>query len=184
MGYTLANSVATSGRTGWPSIYWKRNMIFITVGTQIPFRRLVSEMAKWATKNPGIKVIAQVGVGGGSFDSMECHELIDKSLFDSLLSESEIIVAHAGMGSILSALTAGKPVIVLPRRFEHGEHRNDHQIATARVMEGKPGIKVIWDELELSEALNARESIKADKKLDPYAPESFTNNLKKLLACT
>ncbi len=41
------------------------------------------------------------------------------------------IVAHAGMGTILTALEMGKPLLVMPRRAALGEHRNDHQLATA-----------------------------------------------------
>ena len=40
------------------------------------------------------------------------------------------IVAHAGMGTILTALETGKRLLVMPRRAALGEHRNDHQLAT------------------------------------------------------
>ena len=44
---------------------------------------------------------------------------------------ADAIIAHAGMGTILTALEMGKPLLVMPRRAELGEHRNDHQLATA-----------------------------------------------------
>jgi UDP-N-acetylglucosamine transferase subunit ALG13 len=36
------------------------------------------------------------------------------------------------MGTIISALEVGKPLVLLPRLASMGEHRNDHQLGTAR----------------------------------------------------
>ena len=46
-----------------------------------------------------------------------------------------MIYAHAGMGTILSALKQDKPIIIVPRLASLKEHRNDHQIATAMRMD-------------------------------------------------
>ena len=40
----------------------------------------------------------------------------------------------------------GLPMIVMPRRAELGEHRNDHQSATARRLSHLPGLSVAEDE--------------------------------------
>jgi UDP-N-acetylglucosamine transferase subunit ALG13 len=53
------------------------------------------------------------------------------------------------MGSILSALSLGKPLLILPRREDLGEHRNDHQRATAGWVAGRRGVFVAADEAEL-----------------------------------
>lgn len=52
--------------------------------------------------------------------------------FDKLCHDARLIVAHAGMGTIISAMTKGKPIIVFPRIAALGEHRNEHQLATSK----------------------------------------------------
>lgn len=64
-----------------------------------------------------------------------------------------MIVAHAGIGTILSAKRWGKPLVILPRRHGLGEHRNDHQLATARQVESLPGIHVAWEAADLGPLL-------------------------------
>ena len=58
----------------------------------------------------------------------------------------------------LSALELGKPVIVLPRQARHGEHRNDHQLATAAKFGSRGMVQVAQDETHLRELLNQFES--------------------------
>jgi UDP-N-acetylglucosamine transferase subunit ALG13 len=49
-----------------------------------------------------------------------------------MMSEADVVVSHAGVGTIATALTLNKPLLVLPRRGAFGEHVNDHQVGTAR----------------------------------------------------
>lgn len=69
---------------------------------------------------------------------------------------AQVIVSHAGMGSLLTALRHRRPILIMPRKASLGEHRNDHQMATARWMEGRPGVTVAWDEAMIGEALDRR----------------------------
>ncbi len=70
------------------------------------------------------------------------------------MSEAELIVAHAGMGSILTALELGRPILVMPRLGARRETRNDHQVATARRFRALGHVAVAFDEHELVEALD------------------------------
>jgi len=45
-------------------------------------------------------------------------------------------------------------MLVLPRRADLGEVNTDHQLATARWLEGRPGIQVCFDEAQLPQALD------------------------------
>jgi hypothetical protein len=58
------------------------------------------------------------------------------------------------MGSIITALELGKPIVVMPRRAELGEHRNDHQMATARSLLAQGKVIVAFDESHLLEKLD------------------------------
>lgn len=58
------------------------------------------------------------------------------------------------MGSILTALELGKPILVMPRRGDLDETRNDHQLATARHFLSQGRVAVAFDELELAAKLD------------------------------
>ena len=55
------------------------------------------------------------------------------------------------MGSIITALELGKRIIVMPRRADLGEHRSDHQVATAKRFAEQGRIEVAFNERELLE---------------------------------
>lgn len=69
--------------------------------------------------------------------------------FNSLFAKARLIVAHAGMGTIISAMQQNKPIIVFPRIAALGEHRNEHQMATARQMDKMKYVHVAYDEKQL-----------------------------------
>lgn len=119
-------------------------MIFVTVGTQLPFPRLIDEMERLAA-DLGEEVIAQTGPYEGPLSHMQGTQNMAPEVFERNFTAARVVVAHAGIGSILSAKRYGKPLVVLPRRLAHGEHRNDHQLATARAMEAITGVHVAWE---------------------------------------
>ncbi|MFI5491400.1 glycosyltransferase [Actinoplanes sp. NPDC051859] len=53
------------------------------------------------------------------------------------LAEADVVISHAGVGSALAAMQAGKRALYVPRRREHGEHVDDHQVEMARELEGR-----------------------------------------------
>ena len=124
-------------------------MIFVTVGEQLPFDRLVRSMDEWAAKS-GKKVFAQIGNSELIPAHIEFKQFIDPEEFKATMFAAELIVAHAGMGSIISAVEMGKPIIVMPRKSSLGEHRNDHQIATANRFLALNYVSVALDETELA----------------------------------
>ena len=83
--------------------------------------------------------------------------------------ERVLIVAHAGMGSIITALEYGKPIIVLPRRGQLRETRNDHQFATAKHFSQQGRITAAFDERDLVEKLDHFEASSATNRVDLHA---------------
>jgi len=131
-------------------------MIFLTVGTQLPFERLVKAMDSWCADNPQETVFGQIAsVGGDGYKpcNFEWKEFVEPDEFARKYEEADVIVAHAGMGSIISALTDAKKILVMPRRADLNEHRNDHQLATAARFQSRAGIYVIMDETNLAPSL-------------------------------
>jgi UDP-N-acetylglucosamine transferase subunit ALG13 len=48
------------------------------------------------------------------------------------MTSSELVIVHAGAGSIIQAMQAGKVPVVMPRRASLGEHVDDHQLELVR----------------------------------------------------
>jgi UDP-N-acetylglucosamine transferase subunit ALG13 len=118
-------------------------LIFVTVGTQLPFPRLTRFMASWAACHDE-KVIMQTG-DTVSFSGCVTYGSIGGLRFTELVRTARVVVSHAGIGSVLAAKDLGKPIILVPRRGSLGEHRNDHQVATAVSLEGRRGLRVAWE---------------------------------------
>ncbi len=131
-------------------------MILVTVGAQMPFDRLVQAVDAWAeaTGRTG-EVFAQIGEGGREPRHIAWTHFLEPDEFRRRLAEADVLVAHAGTGSIFSALEFGIPVLVLPRHADKNETRNDHQIATAKRFEALGHVRVAWDESEVGPALEA-----------------------------
>lgn len=111
-------------------------MIFLTVGTQFPFDRLVRAVDEAIGEN-GLdeQVFAQVGASTYRPKNFETVAELEKSLFDKYISEANGIISHAGMGCITMALEYRKPLLVMPRLKKYDEVVNDHQVAIAKKFE-------------------------------------------------
>ena len=153
-------------------------MIFVTVGTQLPFDRLVVEVDAWASRQHGRRVVAQIGPTALKPRNIDCRDFISPAECRELMSSARAIVGHAGMGTILTALELGKPILVVPRRAALGEHRNDHQLATARRFAALPGVSVAFDESELPGKLDELDHLAAQHRIGRYAPDGFVAALR------
>jgi len=145
-------------------------MIFVTTGTQLAFPRLVDAMAKLAPEL-GEEIIAQIGPDTKPRAGLTIHDALTPAQFETYFKQARVVVAHAGIGSILSAKRYGRPLIMMPRRFDLGEHRNDHQAATAREVEGREGLYIAWSEDDLKALLTGPELAPArDGESEKSAP--------------
>jgi UDP-N-acetylglucosamine transferase subunit ALG13 len=157
-------------------------MIFLSVGTQLPFDRLIRAVDNWAAETGNKDVIAQIGPSDFKPRCIECVQFLSPEEFRSLQGKARVMIAHAGMGSIVTALEFGKPIVIMPRDHSKGEHRNNHQMATAQRFLETPGVYVAMDEIELSAKLNDLGSLEAASSMSSKAPEAFTGKLKDYIA--
>ncbi|WP_298337627.1 glycosyltransferase [uncultured Erythrobacter sp.] len=97
----------------------------------------------------GMDVIAQTGKGSYKPQNLEARASFAPAEFEALIERSKLIVSHAGIGTVLTAQRFQKPILLFPRRFDKGEHRNDHQVATVRHLQGRSGILIAMEESEL-----------------------------------
>lgn len=137
--------MATPHKAGWSPLPWVVAVIFVTVGSQLPFDRMVAAVDAWsarATSRPD--VLAQVGAGRADYQHLRCERFVDDERYGKELRSARLVVAHAGIGSVMAASEAGIPVIVVPREHRRGECVNDHQVQTARQLERMGVVQVAW----------------------------------------
>jgi UDP-N-acetylglucosamine transferase subunit ALG13 len=127
-------------------------VIFVTVGGQLPFDRLVHAVDQWAEEDPG-GVFAQIGASDRPPARVRWQRFLSPGEFQSRVAEARLVVSHAGIGTILTAIDLRKPIVVMPRRQALGEHRNDHQWATVQHLRADLGVHVAEDEHRLVDYL-------------------------------
>jgi UDP-N-acetylglucosamine transferase subunit ALG13 len=153
-------------------------VIFVTVGTQLPFDRLIGAIDAWASADSRIPVFAQIGPSRLRPRHIEYAQFVSPAECAQRMEDASAIVAHAGMGTILTALELGKPLLVLPRRAALGEHRNEHQLATAHRFAELGKLHVAFDESELPFALDELNRDVVQPRLGAYAPEPLLKSLR------
>jgi UDP-N-acetylglucosamine transferase subunit ALG13 len=126
-------------------------MIFVTTGTnEQGFDRLV----RAARELPGDEeLVVQYG------SSTEAH---GRGLWEAFMpwedmthymTQARVVIAHAGVGSILLAHRCGKRPIVLPRRVDLGEAVDDHQVGLGRRLHARGEVTFVEDEAALHRAV-------------------------------
>jgi UDP-N-acetylglucosamine transferase subunit ALG13 len=153
-------------------------MIFVTVGTQGQFDRLIRTIDEWAGAHGRTDVFAQTGPSDYRSKHIRTETVIDPTEFRKRVESASLVIAHAGMGSIITALELGKPIIVMPRRANLGEHRNDHQVATAKRFAEQGRIMVALNEQELFDKLDQLEVSDEVERLDSEASPHLIDTIR------
>lgn len=160
-------------------------MIFVTTGTVWPFDRLIRAMDAWAAAHPDTPAFAQIGTGAYEPRHMDWARSLDPGPYAGLIGQARVIVAHAGIGSLVTAGRQGLPIVLLPRRAALKEHVNDHQVATAERFAARPGVLVAADEgAGLDAAIAAARAVPPGSlpRLAAHAPEPFLARLRAFAA--
>ncbi len=160
------------------------SLILLTIGTMLPFDRLVRAIDRWAGDHGDREVFAQIGDKGQYRPiHMRWAQLLGPQEFAGLVDRCELLIAHAGTGSFFLAAERMRPIVLFPRRASLGEHNTDHQVSTARWLLQKPGVYVAMAEDELpgaiAKALSHRSDVAA--RVPPFAPEAFIGRLREAL---
>lgn len=155
-------------------------MIFLTVGTQFAFDRLVKGVDE-AVESGSIteEIYAQIGESSYKPRNFKAVKSLDKNIFDSYLHQASYIVSHAGMGTITMALDNNKPLLVMPRQKKYGEVVNDHQVAIAREFEKFGHILAAYKQEDLSEKIQKLKSFIPQPR--STSPELVINRIAQFL---
>lgn len=106
----------------------------VTVGTQegYGFDRLYDALVPLLQD---CEVLWQTGTQDVRAWGIDGRERVDHAELNAAIGEADIVVAHSGTGSALSAFDQGKAPILVPRIKAHREHVDDHQLQIAREMQ-------------------------------------------------
>ncbi len=135
----------------------------------MPFDRLTKTVDQWARAQGRNDVFAQIGSTDYRPSSIQWTPFLSTEEFSQKYMEANVIVAHAGTGSIITALQLGKPILIMPRRASLRETRNDHQVATSEQFRRFDSVKVALDEKELFASLNEIDTMRGRQTIAPYA---------------
>ncbi|KUK17270.1 PssE/Cps14G family polysaccharide biosynthesis glycosyltransferase [Thermococcus sibiricus] len=136
-------------------------MIFVTVGTHYQgFERLIKKMDEIAGKIDD-EVVMQIGYTDYEPKNAKWFRFLEKEEdILELYKKAEIIVAHAGAGTLLTALSFGKPIVVVPRLKKFGEHIDDQQLELAEALESMGKAIAVYDIEKLEDAIKKAKSLK------------------------
>ena len=154
---------------------------FVAVGNaRQPFTRLLEAVHQILPVLPK-PVIVQYGHGEFTCPDASCQamDFVDMERFSALVEKAEVLILHAGAGSIIHALSAEKKPIVMPRRSEYGEHVNDHQCEFANALAMEDRVIVVENVKELTAAV-ARSDIKTETEKTAQHP-AMLEQIDKLL---
>lgn len=154
-------------------------MIFVTAGTQLPFDRLIETVDKIALNYPDVKFVVQALKSRYNAKNIQVIDFLSSGDFSKHFDNARLIISHAGMGTIISALVKKKPIIVMPRLHKFNEHRNDHQLSTAIKMDADGYVFVAYNEDELITKFNDMwpDNLTIRKFITSEAPNEFIQDL-------
>lgn len=148
----------------------------------MPFDRMIAAMDEWARNHPEVEVLAQIGITEFVPRHMRAVAAYKPAAFATVCEAAQLIVAHAGMGSILTALQYGKPIVVMPRKGILRETRNDHQLAAAQWLRSMTGVFFAEDETALGLTIEtAMARVMAREPISAQASDNLIQGLRRFI---
>jgi UDP-N-acetylglucosamine--N-acetylmuramyl-(pentapeptide) pyrophosphoryl-undecaprenol N-acetylglucosamine transferase len=129
--------------------------VLVTLGTiKFGFRRLVERVMEIVPS--GCEVVWQVGSTNVDGLEIDARTNMSSRELSAEMRRTDVVIAHAGIGSALAALDSGKCPVLVPRERIRGEHIDDHQSQIATKLDAlslavhRPAEHLSIDDLELS----------------------------------
>lgn len=125
-------------------------MIFITIGTNEPFDRLLEMVERLTTTE---RIVVQCGSSGVRPSNAKCVSYLPFEEVLEYMGDARVVVSHAGVGSILAALGCGKRPVVVPRLHRLGDAVDDHQLELGRKLADAGLVTLVEEPSLLDEAI-------------------------------
>ena len=155
-------------------------MIFVTLGNHFQsFDRLLREVDELAPRIPQ-EIIIQRGYSVYRPQNTKYFDFVPIDTAIEYMKMSELVISHAGFGTIILCKKYGIPIIIVPRRKKFGEHMNDHQMEIAKALEERKedNIHVVYEESQLEEKLG---EVLKNKKISITTENIGRKNLIKII---
>lgn len=145
-------------------------MTLVTLGTQHQeFTRLLDYIEKSDLKG---EIIVQAGYTKYESKRMKIFDFISYDEMEKYIDKSDLVITHAGTGSIVMPLKKDKKVIACARLSKFGEHVDDHQVELVDVFYSEGYILKIDEDTSLNEVLI---------NIKNFKPKKFVSNTKKFI---
>jgi UDP-N-acetylglucosamine transferase subunit ALG13 len=147
---------------------------FVSVGNATqPFARLLDGVAAIASALPQPIFVQS---GSTRFQAGGCTSVpyLAMSEFERCVRRSTLSIMHAGAGSVITAVRAGRVPVVMPRRARLGEVVDDHQEEFARELGAAGRIVIAADPGDLLSAAHEALARQASVRSLSDAPRMVT----------
>lgn len=131
-------------------------MIFAAVGNATQgFPRLLGALERLIADGTLVdEIVAQTGnTDTSSFTRLQAVPFLAPSEFASLIRDAEVVVCHAGAGTLLHVSAASKIPVVMPRLARHAEHVDDHQLELVEILARDRKIVPAYEPADLAPAI-------------------------------
>lgn len=147
--------------------------ILVLVGTiQLPFTRMLSEIENYYINSTNIEIFAQIGHTPFKSSLFQTYDFLKFDELQKLYIDADLIITHAGVGSIMQGLKLNKKMIVCARYSELGEHVDNHQLDILKEFSSKKYIIPWYKEDSITNIIN---------QIDCYSFNIFVSNKKPIL---
>jgi UDP-N-acetylglucosamine transferase subunit ALG13 len=154
-------------------------MIFVTVGTgEQPFDRLLRSVEALSIDEP---LVIQHGSSTVAPEEATCLDYLPFPDMVTRMQEARVVITHAGVGSVIAALSVGKKPVVVPRRRHFGEAVDDHQVELARRLADAGVVTLIDDPRDLAAVLAERSDREDSTEMGEVAETPLVVELREYL---
>ncbi|GJL49255.1 MAG: multidrug MFS transporter [Nitrospirales bacterium] len=164
-------------------------MIFVTVGNALQgFPRLLEAVEREAKQGilSGEDILFQCGHTNGFFpETGRLVSFLPLEEFEGNIQQAELVIAHAGAGTLIHVFRAGKVPLVMPRQKRYGEHVDDHQLEFVEALAAQGRVLPVLDSDGLGSVIECARI--RTKKTDPLIVESglhlISDAIKEVIHC-
>jgi UDP-N-acetylglucosamine--N-acetylmuramyl-(pentapeptide) pyrophosphoryl-undecaprenol N-acetylglucosamine transferase len=140
VGCVFDRFVATKQREPAPV---RRAVVALGTMTDFQFRRMLDALAPMLRpgglleqeQGVGVDTLWQTGCTPADGLGIEAREWVPAAELDAAIARADVVITHAGTGSALSSLNAGRRPILIPRDEARNEIGDGHQHLLARELD-------------------------------------------------
>lgn len=128
-------------------------MILVTLGTQkFQMNRLIEAVDRIA---PNYEDEFCIQIGYSTYEPVNCRysRFYPTDQMKEMINNCNLLIAHAGVGTVMTGISAKRPIIVVPRLAKLAEHVDDHQCEIADAFANKGCVIKCTDTDKLAECI-------------------------------